>query len=176
MQEIVGEKISLRPITNEDTDLIVKWRNNNRVRGNFIYRGEFTRQVHEKWLRERVETGKVVQFIILENETKRPIGSVYFRDVDTTVGKAEYGIFIGEDDAVGFGYGTKAAELALSYAFGTMKLHKVFLRVLADNSVARKSYEKVGFVQEGYFKDEVFLDGEYKDLIFMAIFSNKEME
>ncbi len=42
----VGKAVSLRPITDEDTDLIVKWRNNERIRNNFVYRVEFTRQNH----------------------------------------------------------------------------------------------------------------------------------
>ena len=42
----------------------------------------------------------------------RPVGSVYFRDIDRVKKEAEYGIFLGEDDAAGKGYGTEAAKLA----------------------------------------------------------------
>ena len=45
----------------------------------------------------------------------------------------------------GRGYGTAAAGQALEYAFAKLKLRKVFLRFLADNIGARKSYEHVGF-------------------------------
>lgn len=37
MQKIEGKQIYLRPITMEDTDRIVSWRNQDRVRHNFIY-------------------------------------------------------------------------------------------------------------------------------------------
>ncbi len=43
------------------------------------------------------------------------------------------------------------------------------LRVLAENIPAIKSYEKAGFVREAYLKDEVFLDGQYKDVVYMAV-------
>ena len=33
---LAGEKVYLRPMTIEDTDKIVRWRNNPRVRKNFI--------------------------------------------------------------------------------------------------------------------------------------------
>ena len=47
--------------------------------------------------------------------------------------------------------------------------HKIFLRAFADNQAAIRSYEKAGFVQEGYFKDEVRIDGRFRDLVFMAV-------
>ena len=173
---IRGEKINLRPMTYDDTDNIVKWRANKRVKNNFLYRGEITREVHENWIKTEVETGVEVQFIIEEAESDRPIGSTYLRDIDREIGKAEFGIFIGEDDAVGRGYGTEAAKLIVNYAFSNLKLHKVYLRVLDENLVAKKSYEKVGFREEGHFRDEVFLNGEYKDVVFMAIFDDGERE
>ena len=52
-----------------------------------------------------------------------------------------------------------------------MGIHKVFLRVFADNKRAVNSYKKIGFVEEGYSKDEVYIDGKYRDMIFMAIFN-----
>ena len=174
--KITGENINLRRMTWDDTDLIIKWRENKRVKNNFIYRGEITREIHEEWIRTKVETGEVVQFIIEETEGGRPIGSVYLRDINREMGKAEFGIFIGEDDAVGRGYGTEAAKMIVNYAFAELKLHKIYLRVLDENFVAKKSYEKVGFREEGHFHDDVFLNGEYKDVIFMAIFDDGEKE
>lgn len=159
--------IYLRKMTDEDEELIIKWRNTDFVRQNFIYRKPFTIEGHRGWVETMVKTGKVVQFIICTKEG-RPIGSVYLRDIDREHKKAEYGIFIGEEDALGKGYGTLAAEGMLAYAFEELKLHKVMLRLLEGNDRARKSYEKAGFVQEAYLKDEVFLDGEFRDVILMA--------
>ena len=41
--------------------------------------------------------------------------------------------------------------------------------VHADNACAIALYEKVGFVREGVVRDAVFVDGEYRDAIAMAI-------
>ena len=98
-------------MTYDDTDLIVSWRNTDSVRKNFIYQALFTRESHENWIRTKVETGDVVQMIICETGSDRPVGSVYVRDVDLTHHKAEYGIFIGEADARGKGYGTAYGHL-----------------------------------------------------------------
>ena len=53
-----GKDIYLRAMTPEDTDLIVKWRNEDFVRRNFIYRKPFTRQGHLNWIETMVKTGR----------------------------------------------------------------------------------------------------------------------
>ena len=107
-----GETIYLRPIAMEDTERIVTWRNQERVRR---------------------------------------------------------GIFIGEADAVGRGIGTQAARLAVAYARDVLGLHKLMLRVFADNAGAVKSYQRAGFVQEAYLKDEFRQNGGYRDMLLMAV-------
>ena len=160
--------IYLRPMGYEDTDRIVRWRNSDAVRRNFVYQELFTRESHESWIRNMVETGKVVQMIICEREKDTPVGSVYIRDIDRRHGKAEYGIFIGEEAARGRGIGTAAARLMLEYCFREEKLHRVYLRAFASNIRAIRSYEKAGFVREGLLRDDVCIDGEYRDMVWMA--------
>ncbi|MBE5873362.1 MAG: GNAT family N-acetyltransferase [Lachnospiraceae bacterium] len=160
--------IYLRPMTEADTDNIVKWRNTDAVRKNFIYQELFTRQGHEAWVKNMVGTGKVIQLIICNEADDMPLGSVYIRDIDRTHNKAEYGIFIGEASARGRGVGTAAARLMLDYCFEEEKLHKVFLRVFAHNKQAIRSYEKAGFVQEAFLRDDVCVSGKYCDIILMA--------
>lgn len=171
-----GADIYLRLMDEEDADLIIRWRNSEFVRRNFIYQKPFTRQGHAAWIREMIDTGKAVQFIICVKDTGKPVGSVYLRDIDENHHKAEYGIFIGEKDALGKGFGTQAARLMIGYGFEELNLHKLMLRVLAENLPARKSYEKAGFVEEAYLKDEVFLENHYKDVIYMAVIREEESE
>lgn len=161
--------IYLRLMTYDDTDYIIRWRNSDRVRKNFIYQALFTRESHENWIKTMVETGKVVQMMICEVKTGLAVGSVYVRDIDTTHQKAEYGIFIGEDAARGRGYGTAAAKLMIRYCFEELGLHRLFLRVYADNIQAIRSYEKAGFVKEAYLREDVCIDGEFKDIVLMGI-------
>ena len=168
------QKISLRLMDKEDTDRIVTWRNQDFVRRNFIYQQDFTREGHEKWIRTMIDTGLAVQFMICIGEEQRPVGSVYLRDIDRIHKKAEYGIFIGEKDAWGQGYGTWAAKKMIAFAFEKEGLHKLMLRVLAENQGAIRSYEKAGFVREAYLRDEVFLEGQYKDVIYMAVINEAE--
>lgn len=183
--QMIEERLRLRPITPADTDQIVTWRNRDFVRKNFIYQKPFTREGHETWLREQVEPGHVVQFIICVDEGNtclqeddvcrgvvgghEEIGSVYLRDIDREKGEAEYGIFIGESDALGKGYGTQAAKQMLDYGFETLGLQKIFLRLLEDNIKALKSYEKAGFQLIENRRETVTLEQGVREILFMEI-------
>ncbi|WP_051200832.1 GNAT family N-acetyltransferase [Butyrivibrio sp. XPD2002] len=173
MTDIIGKKVILRDITYEDTPLIVKWRNNPRVRNNFIYRETFTEEIHNGWMKNKVETGEVCQLVILEKadedaaKSTRPVGSVYLRDIDLEKKTAEYGIFIGEDDATGKGYGNEAAELMCDYAAKGLGLKRLILRVFSSNEAARKSYEHAGFVKTEDMPAVQCSDGALGDMILM---------
>lgn len=166
---IESERIILRPITMEDTDHIVEWRNNPDVRRNFIYRGAFDYGTHAEWMKSRVETGDVIQYIIEEKPGRRPIGSVYYRDISKANNSAEFGIFIGEDDARDKGYGRETTKEFINFGLHDLGFHRIMLRLLSGNDAAYKSYLDAGFRQEGVFRDMVYLDGEYRDVIFMAV-------
>ncbi len=169
-----GAGIYLRLMTHADTDRIVAWRNSESVRRNFIYQELFTRESHENWIKTMVETGRVVQMIICMLEDGEPVGSVYIRDIDRRHSKAEYGIFIGEDAARGKGIGTAAAKLMLRYCFEVEKLHRVYLRALSSNEQAIRSYEKAGFWREGVLRQDVCIDGVYRDIVWMAALAPEE--
>ncbi len=166
---IIGKNLILRPITLDDTDLIVNWRNNPSVVQNFIFREKFTKEMHENWMHSKVETGQVIQYIVEEKKTGRPIGSVYFRDVNKAYDSAEFGIFIGEDDARGKGYGKEMTSLFVRYGFESLGLHRIQLRLVKGNAAAARTYSSVGFRKEGEFRDMVKLGGEYRSVIFMSI-------
>lgn len=171
---INGEKLSLRPITDADTPDIVRWRNDPEVWKYFLFREPFTPEMHRAWLRTKVQTGKVIQYIIVERETGRSVGSVYYRDIDEKNESAEYGIFIGEAFARGRGLGTETARLFTAFGLNVLRLHRISLKVLGDNNVARRSYEKAGFQTEGVFRDYVKLDGKFTDVVFMARLAEEE--
>jgi ribosomal protein S18 acetylase RimI-like enzyme len=57
-------------------------------------------------------------------------------------------------------------SLAAAQAFG---LHRIELTVREDNSNAIALYKKVGFAIEGVQRNVVQLDGEYENLILMAV-------
>lgn len=161
-----GTDFTLRPIKIEDTDLIVKWRNSEAVKSRFIFRSNFTKEMHLNWLETKVFTGDVVQYIIEYEGT--PVGSVYYQKFDDMNSSAEFGIFIGETFCRGKGLGGKVTKTFKDFGHKQLGLHRVYLRVLAENIVAYKTYRKAGFNVDGIFRDMVKIDDKYCDVIFMS--------
>lgn len=166
---IEGNQIYLRPITLDDTDMVVKWRNSPEVMKNFIFRTPLTRKMHIDWFHNKIEQGLVYQFIICDKSTNQPLGSVYLQNFEEQHYRAEEGIFLGEEAAHGKGIGTEAAKLLIKYAFEVLGLHKLTARVLAYNLASAKMHERAGYIKESYLKDELFLDGRFEDLVFYGI-------
>ena len=165
--ELIGERIYLRKMTLEDTDDIIRWRNAKHVMERFLFREPLTRDMHLQWIAKKVETGLVEQFVICEKESRKGVGSFYFRDIDKVNRTAELGIFLGEESALGKGYGTEAVRLGMEYAFNVMNLKKVILRVLSENQTAIHSYEKNGFCVIPERMEKMVLDGKEETVIFM---------
>ena len=168
--------IYLRDMTEEDADLIAAWRNKPELKKFFISQADFTREGHLAWFRNMKESGRACQMMICDKETDKPLGSVDIKNIDMEHKKGEYGIFIGEEDARGRGIGTQAAKLMIQYGFETLGLHRIYLRALADNAQAIRSYEKAGFEKEGYLKDDVCIHGKYVDIVWMAIVKKEDQE
>ena len=68
----------------------------------------------------------------------------------------------------GRGLGSRLIEAALERARAAGFV-RIELDVYADNARAIALYERLGFVREGVVRDAVFVDGEYRDAIAMAL-------
>lgn len=91
--------ISLRPISESDTENIVRWRNSDTVKKNLYTQTDLTQGQHRVWLRNKVATGLCYQYIIVEtlDGDSKDIGTVFIKNIDSHSRKGEFGIFIGEE-------------------------------------------------------------------------------
>lgn len=115
-----------------------------------------------KWF----ETTHPHYYIILNNEEK--IG--YFRISNHSI--ANQNLYIGADLHPNF-WGKKLAyhsyQKFINYLFINYDLHKISLEVLSTNIRAYNLYKKLGFVQEGVKRQEVFKQNQFVDSIIMSI-------
>lgn len=172
MYDIIGERIALRKIVVDDTDMVLKWRNSDAVRSYFIYKKMITKEDHLNWLATKVDKGLVEQFIVCDIETDKPFASVYFRDIEKDNHKAEYGVFIGDSQYIGKGYGYEIAKLMIEYGFEKMRLDTITLRVIADNTRAKHCYEKAGFVE--FYREMQMINGAEIEVIYMILKKGQE--
>jgi RimJ/RimL family protein N-acetyltransferase len=109
------------------------------------------------------------QFAICELGSDRAIGSVGLRDIDRLDGAAEVAIFLADRATWGRGLGTDAMLALLDFAFGELRLERVWLRVFDYNPRAIRSYEKAGFRTDAVLRHDRFHRGRHHDTHLMAI-------
>jgi RimJ/RimL family protein N-acetyltransferase len=127
-------------------------------------------QVEQRIARLTKEQGtEVFTFVICIPPDGRPIGEVLLADIDRVNGSAELGIFIGEVGEWGKGYGTDALNAIVDFAFGELRLERVWLNVSTDNPRARRAYDKVGFVEEATVRHDRFEGGRHTTGVVMSI-------
>lgn len=163
---MMQDEITLRPLTLDDTDQIVAWRNNPTVLKYFIDRRLITKDSHAAYFHSRIETGEVKQWIVVDHG--KDIGTVYLRDIDYRNKIAEYGVFIGEEDYRSKGIGSYLAALTAEYAFDEMGLETVFARVLENNPRSWKSFLKAGYHMDEK-TDTVIINGKQEKVVFLSI-------
>ncbi|KAF8158388.1 acyl-CoA N-acyltransferase [Crassisporium funariophilum] len=71
------------------------------------------------------------------------------------------------------GYGYEAMRWLIGYAFEGMNMHRVSLTVFEGNDKALALYLKLGFIEEGRHRKIVWIDGAWKDTIYMGILEDE---
>ena len=61
----------------------------------------------------------------------------------------------------------------MEYAFNTVNLNRIELHTYSFNERAQKSYNKVGFIEEGRKRQFLWLKGKYHDAIIMGILAEE---
>tara|TARA_A100001011_G_C14245357_1_gene815274 strand:+ start:516 stop:1082 length:567 start_codon:yes stop_codon:yes gene_type:complete len=115
------------------------------------------------------ESKDFVFFAVIEKNTNKYIGNAKLGPIDWINRTADYGRMIGAKDMQGKGYGTEMAKMLLYYAFMILNLNKVTAGTVENNLSSIKSNEKIGLEKEGVLKQQLYREGQYKDVIKMGI-------
>lgn len=71
------------------------------------------------------------------------------------------------------GFGKAIYRTLLKYCFDHLNMNRVWLAVLNTNEKARDLYRKMGFQEEGRYREAVYRDGAYVDYLLMSILKNE---
>lgn len=210
---IESARLGLRRMTEGDCADIVRWRNNPRIRNHYIYRKPFTMEGELQYYRTQVLTCRVFHFMICVKEScgsgnrsggaesgiaaaGPAVGCVVMNRPDPLKNQMESGLFLGEESAVGKGYGPEALRLGAEYMFahwpidqadirtaaaalspGSTDMESVCLppvlmsRIFTDNLPSIRTHEKVGYHRAGTLRNVQCTDGTAGDMAVMILHS-----
>jgi len=136
----------LRPLTEQDLDLVLAWRNAPEVRLQMFTTHIIEKDEHLEWFR-KITTSPETRCYVHHGQTGMPDGVVSFSDIDTNSGTAQWGFYI--NPAAPSGTGSELGADALVLAFGDLGLKRLNAEVLESNTRSIRFHEKLGFRSEG---------------------------
>lgn len=170
-------RVYIRPITEKDGQHIVKWRNSEKVQKDCMTKAPITLESHMQYFRDKVLTGKNIQFIVerIEENTglvSYPIATIYLKDVDNENHCCELCVFTSSDVEWETEGQIQATKMILDKAFNEYGMHKVYARTFYNEGI--EMLKSAGFTLEAVLKSEVIINGEYKDIYRLSIFNPQE--
>ena len=164
------QKLYLRALTHDDLDRVLSWHNDPELYaslgGHFRY---VSREAETEWFQRITRASDQVNLAICLPEANLHIGNIYLRNIDWVARNCELHTFIAGAEHRGKGYGSTAVRLVTKYAFEDLGLLRIYLHVLANNSVAVATYEKCGFAKEGRLRRHAMKAGAFEDVLVMGI-------
>lgn len=170
IRQLRGELVYLRPMEPADVELAHRWYTDARVAW---WMGDPPSSLARR--QQRYERGLAGQgedhfsFVICRLEDDEPVGRTDLFLLDRTNGSTAFGITIGDPAHWGHGYGTDAVNALVDFAFGQLRLERVWLGTDARNVRAQSAYAKAGFREEGRLRHAFYQDGEFHDELRMAL-------
>lgn len=108
-------------------------------------------------------------FFLCRIEDGALLGGIGLSNVRRGVAEtASLGYWVGERHARR-GYMTAGLALALDFAFGRLKLHRVEAACLPHNGPSRGLLLKTGFREEGYAREYLCIDGRWQDHVLFGL-------
>lgn len=167
---IRGERVYLRPLEPGDAELVHRWYEDVRVQA-LMGDPPISLANRQRRYEEIVKSAEpdVFRFMICLLDDDRAIGRTDLFDLDRQNGSCAFGITIGEPQLWGQGLGTDAVNALVDFAFGQLRMERVWLDTDANNLRAQAAYAKAGFTREGRFRRAFYQDGGWSDDLRMAL-------
>ena len=97
------------------------------------------------------------------------IGNITLQQINWIYRSAEFACVFGKKNYWGKGYGTEAAKMIFNHGFKRLNLHRIWTGTASTNIGMQKIAGKLGMKKEGVFKEAMFLNGEWIDIVEYGI-------
>ncbi len=171
---ICGEKIILRAIEAEDSEMLLKLINDPETE-KYLCGSSFpiSSITHNNWINSQAANDKILRCtIVKKDDLHNSFGTVILSDINRQSGLGHIHIKLLET-ARGQGIGFDAINTMLGYAFNEQRLNCVIANVLLYNTASQKLFEKCGFLKEGILRNRAYKNGKYEDVYSYSILKDE---
>jgi RimJ/RimL family protein N-acetyltransferase len=160
--------IKLKAMDPKHAEIVRAWINDPRIHEWMLAGHIPVTAAEELAFYEKVEadraSGVAYHFEIHTVDDSMLIGVCGLEGVDMIDSHGEVGIFIGDLDQQGKGYGREAVVAVLRFGFETLGLHTIRIRVVMGNERALALYRSIGFKDAGVLRECRYAHGRFHDV------------
>ncbi|WP_328332599.1 MULTISPECIES: GNAT family N-acetyltransferase [unclassified Streptomyces] len=169
-----GTRVRLRGIEPDDWTAFMRFAEDEERLGDLLQPPR-SAEGFRAWAKEQAAAspdGDRFQLAVEAVETGEIVGAVGSHQADSSAGWFEYGVTIGADHRRK-GYAAEAVVMLLRFMFAERRYHKCGARIFAHNEASLALQRRLGFVEEGRLRDQVFFDGRHHDVVMMGILADE---
>lgn len=165
---IIGRRIGLRALEQEDLATLRDWRNREHYRKYFREYRELNLENQRRWFESQViKENRTIMFGVVELDSGTLIGACGLCYINWVHRHADLSIYIGKDDLYidtdRGGYAWETLDLLFAYGFDQLNLHKVWTEIYEFDTKKHELFERYGLARDGILRDNYFYDGAYMD-------------
>jgi len=165
------ENIAFVPLTEQYIEIVREWRNSESI-SKYMYTNDIiTAEQQSQWYQKVSKDESQKNYIITKNN--EPVGFVSIHSIKPKFKTCYWGYYIGKETSSGTGLGAKIEYKLLNFVFDELKMNKLLCEVIDFNSMVIKLHEKFGFRREGYFRQHICKNGQFHDVISLAILKSE---
>lgn len=168
-----GDGVNLSTVEMEDVEFLRDGVNHPDVRRWMSNTRPLNLDQEEEFVDEIVSDDDSLNLMITKDGYPKGIISLMDEDNEGKIG--EIGIWL-HPEFHGKGYGTEAAELLVDHAFRQLNYHKLYARAQEQNKPSISIWKKLGFQEEGEFRDHTYAHGSYQDVVYLGILQGEYYE
>lgn len=168
MSFLTDGTISLRPVEREDLPQLRDWRNDQEIRLRTREFRPLNMENQERWFQRISSPGSHDFMFIVEHIANQAcvgvVGLCAWSARDRT---AECSFYIGDTQARGKGYVTRALTLLHDWGFSELGLDRCWAE--SYDEARTKTLERLGYKREGVLRKHVFRNGKRVDSVMLGL-------
>ena len=159
--------LRLRRLAPADSARLLAWRNAPQVAAYMYTDHAISQAEHERWFEGALAAADRRYWIIEADD--EPVGLVNLARIDQAARRCDWAYYLGEPSTRGKGLGSRIEYVMLRHVFETLGFNKLWCEVLVENEAVWKLHESFGFVREALFREHVFKDGRFQDVVGLGM-------
>jgi UDP-4-amino-4,6-dideoxy-N-acetyl-beta-L-altrosamine N-acetyltransferase len=161
--------VTLRKINQEDLEMIMNWRMAPEVTKYMYTDPVITLDMQKEWYEKIIINKELEKYWIIQLDNTVDVGLLSINNIDYHNKQASWAYYIASTEARGKGLGRILECNIYDYVLNELNLNKLWCEVFEFNDKVISIHEKFGSKIEGKFIDHIYKNGEYHNVIRMAI-------